>query len=528
MPIDGLAIYKLINEARERVLNKSIKNIYQPVEDQLLIQTSGDFLLFSVQNPSYLLVLEKKPDIPENPYNFSMFLRKRIKGGKILSVEQLGTDRIGYMEIQGYDEIGDLRKYRLYFELMGRNSNIILVNEDNIIQDAMKRGTAETRLLVHGIKYIPFFDDSKVNIMSGSKTSEEDVLDIKASVNLQGFCKTSLGALVFYNTLQELRQEIASPYLYVYTDEKGNRDISALKPNGSDIKKLTPSAAIIDVFEFKANQSRFLAMRKELLKKLEREVDKDEKIKDNLQKDISEQSKIPELSKKAELLQSFVYKVSKGDESILTQDWVTGEDILIKLDPIKTPSQNLQDYFRKLKKIKNRVGYALEKIVHIEKELEYYYQLMAMLDEAEDIQTLEEIKVEMIQQGLVDAKNKTIKKSEKNNPYRKFNYNGFDILVGKNNVQNDEITKNARADDIWLHTRGIPGSHVIIKCAGKEVPYDVILYAATVAAKYSRAKFSSNVGVDYTKKSNVYKPKGSKPGMVLYESYSTVFVTPVF
>jgi predicted ribosome quality control (RQC) complex YloA/Tae2 family protein len=528
MPIDGLAIYKLINEARERVLNKSIKNIYQPVEDQLLIQTSGDFLLFSEQNPSYLLVLEKKPDIPENPYNFSMFLRKRIKGGKILSVEQLGTDRIGYMEVQGYDEIGDLKKYRLYFELMGRNSNIILVNEDNIIQEAMKRSTAETRLLVHGIRYIPFFDDSKVNIMSGSKTSEEDVLDIKASVNLQGFCKTSLGALKFYNTLQELRQEIASPYLYVYTDEKGNRDISALKPNGSDIKKLTPSAAIIDVFEFKADRSRFLAMRKELLKKLEREVDKDEKIKDNLQKDISEQSKIPELSKKAELLQSFVYKVNKGDESILTQDWVTGEDILIKLDPIKTPSQNLQEYFRKLKKIKNRVAYALEKIVHIEKELEYYYQLMAMLDEAEDIQTLEEIKVEMIQQGLVDAKNKTIKKSEKKNPYRKFNYKGFDILVGKNNMQNDEITKNARADDIWLHTRGIPGSHVIIKCAGKEVPYDVILYAATVAAKYSRAKFSSNVGVDYTKKSNVYKPKGSKPGMVLYENYSTVFVTPVF
>ena len=528
MPIDGLAIYKLINEARERVLNKSIKNIYQPVEDQLLIQTSGDFLLFSIQNPSYLLVLEKKPDIPENPYNFSMFLRKRIKGGKILSVEQLGTDRIGYMEVQGYDEIGDLKKYRLYFELMGRNSNIILVNEDNIIQEAMKRSTAETRLLVHGIKYIPFFDDSKVNIMSGSKTSEEDVLDIKASVNLQGFCKTSLGALKFYNTLQELREEIASPYLYVYTDEKGNRDISALKPNGSDIKKLTPSVAIIDVFEFKADRSRFLAMRKELLKKLEREVDKDEKIKDNLQKDISEQSKIPELSKKAELLQSFVYKVNKGDESILTQDWVTGEDILIKLDPIKTPSQNLQEYFRKLKKIKNRVAYALEKIVHIEKELEYYYQLMAMLDEAEDIQTLEEIKVEMIQQGLVDAKNKTIKKSEKKNPYRKFNYKGFDILVGKNNMQNDEITKNARADDIWLHTRGIPGSHVIIKCAGKEVPYDVILYAATVAAKYSRAKFSSNVGVDYTKKSNVYKPKGSKPGMVLYENYSTVFVTPVF
>jgi len=215
MPIDGLAIRKLINEARERVVNKSIKNIYQPVEDQLLIQTSGDFLLFSVQNPSYLLVIEKKPDIPENPYNFSMFLRKRIKGGKILSVEQLGTDRIGYMDIQGYDEIGDLRKYRLYFELMGRNSNIILVNEDNVIQDAMKRGTAETRLLIHGIKYIPFFDDSKVNIM------KEDISDIKAASNLQGFCKTSQGSLMFYNTLQELRQEIISPYLYVYTDEKG-------------------------------------------------------------------------------------------------------------------------------------------------------------------------------------------------------------------------------------------------------------------------------------------------------------------
>lgn len=202
-------------------------------------------------------------------------------------------------------------------------------------------------------------------------------------------------------------------------------------------------------------------------------------------------------------------------------------EIVIEIDPLLSPTQNLEKYYKEVKRIKKKVEFAKERIKEINNELDYLYQLLETISSAQDIETLIEIREEMKEQGLIRDTKKQQRERKIKSTYRKFEYEGFEILVGKNNKQNDDLTRSASREDIWLHTHEIPGSHVIIKSAGRQVPEDVINYAAKIAATFSKAKMSSNVAVDYTQRKNVWKPKGAKPGMWLYENYETVIVEPL-
>ncbi len=166
MPFDGLVLYKVLREVKEHVIGERIRNIYQPVYYQVLLQLSNNYLLFSLQNPSYMLLLAEKPDIPMEPAHFAQFLRKRIRNGRIINIEQLGIDRLGFIEIENFDEErADKVSYKLYFELMGRNSNLILVNEEGNIEESYKHVHDEFRPILPGNKFVPYYDDSKLNIL---------------------------------------------------------------------------------------------------------------------------------------------------------------------------------------------------------------------------------------------------------------------------------------------------------------------------------------------------------------------------
>lgn len=188
MPFDGLVLYKVLREVKDNILGERIKNIYQPVYYQVLLQLPNNFLLFSLQNPSYMLLLPEKPDIPMEPGHFSQFLRKRIRNGRIINIEQLGLDRLGFIEIENFDEEkGEKVCYKLYFELMGRNSNLILVNEEGKIEEAYKHVQDEFRPIIPGDKFVPYYDDSKLDILNDDiKTLDKLSLD-----NLMGFSKKS-------------------------------------------------------------------------------------------------------------------------------------------------------------------------------------------------------------------------------------------------------------------------------------------------------------------------------------------------
>ncbi|MFY9357719.1 MAG: NFACT family protein, partial [Defluviitoga tunisiensis] len=252
MPFDGLVLYKVLREVKEHVIGERIRNIYQPVYYQVLLQLSNNYLLFSLQNPSYMLLLAEKPDIPMEPAHFAQFLRKRIRNGRILQVEQLGLDRLGFIEIESYDdERSEKVIYKLYFELMGRNSNLILVNEEGKIEEAYKHVHDDFRPILPGAKFIPYYDDSKLNILRDNVS----ILDDSFLNNLMGFSKKSKDFLKIIG-VEKAIQDLNDSHLYFFKDNN-KFDAVAITPNNYSYEKLTPSEAILKVFQERANQSRF-------------------------------------------------------------------------------------------------------------------------------------------------------------------------------------------------------------------------------------------------------------------------------
>jgi len=514
MPLDGIVFNKIIREIGKEMNNHKLKNIYQPVNSQILLQFKSEFILFSLSNPAYISLLKNKPDIPDNPLNFAQLLRKNIKGMFLKEAQQIKTDRAGFLLFHGIDYIGQEKTYKLYFELMGRNSNLILTNKKDEIIDSWKKMNDDRRTILPGAFYKPFYDDEK-------KTIFEDFDDMKNVMGLAAKSKRFINEI----GIEKAKEDMKNEKIFLFHDEDENPDISAITPNNYNFEELPPSKAIDKLFSERANKSRYLELKKILEKKLRKTIEKKESLKAKLLADIEKQKDIPNLIKKGELLKTYLYQAKKGDEFIEVYDWENDKNVKIELDSLKNPSTNLEKYFNKVDKLKKRVLHSKKRLRKIQKELDYYYQLYSTVDISDDLDTLEEIREEMIDEGLIQINKKKRRKKPKST-FKKFEYKGFEILVGRNNKQNDELTKSASKDDIWLHTHEIPGSHVLIKGAGKEIPEEVIKRAAEIEAYNSRAKMSNNVPVDYTTPKYVWKPKGAKPGMWLYENFSTIFVTP--
>ncbi|MGM0641530.1 MAG: Rqc2 family fibronectin-binding protein [Thermotogota bacterium] len=514
MPLDGIVFNKIIREIKTELNNYKLRNVYQPVNNQVLLQFKSKFILFSLSNPAYITLLDEKPDIPDNPLNFAQLLRKNIKGMFLNDVQQIKTDRAGYLSFNGTDYIGERRTYKIYFELMGRNSNLILTDENDVIIDSWKKMNDEKRTILPGATYKAFYDEKKLTIY-------DDFEDVK---NVMGLASKSKK---FINEIgkEKAKEDMEKDSIFLYHDENKNPDISAITPNDYPYELLRPYKAVDKLFSERANKSRYLELKTLLEKKLRKTIEKMENLKAKLLADIEKQKEIPELIKKGELLQTYLYQAKKGDEFVEVYDWENDKNVKIDLDPLKNPSTNLEKYFNKVDKLKKRVLHSKKRLRKIQKELDYYYQLYSTVDISDDLNTLEEIREEMIDEGLIQLNKKKRRKKPKSS-FKKFEYKGFEILVGRNNKQNDELTKSASKDDIWLHTHEIPGSHALIKGAGKEIPEDVIKRAAEIEAYNSKAKMSNNVPVDYTTPKYVWKPKGAKPGMWLYENFSTIFVKP--
>ncbi|KLO20925.1 Rqc2 family fibronectin-binding protein [Marinitoga sp. 1155] len=523
MPIDGLLLNKLIREA-QIFEGEKIRNIYQPVNDEVLLQLQSGFLLFVLKNPSYLIKLESKPNMPDTPQNFSMFLRKKIKNAKIIKIEQLGLDRIGYIELSVIDETFELRNYKLYFELMGRNSNILLIDEENKIMDALKKGVSPKRSIMPGAKYIPFYKREYINILEN-----ENLYDLNQP--FMGFSKISKN--LFYEYIEKYDYiSFVSEFLdnlNVYTFEyNGKKEILAFKPVNFKYDEFqNPSEGLLNFFELQSMNSRFLELKKRLEKTVIKEIEKYERLYKKLKNEEKEIREIPDLEKKGRLLQAYLYQFKEKTDFVVVEDWETGEKIKINLNPLKTPNENLQVIFKKVHKLKSKEIHLKERIKITKKMIDYLYQLWQSIDFVEDIETLMEIKEEMIQEKILQDKTKNKRRKRSNSKPYEFEFNGFKIFVGKNNIQNDKITREADREDIWMHAQGIPGAHVIIKTNKKEVPMEVLLFGAKLAAKYSKGRYSSKVSIDYTMKKYVWKPKGSKPGMVLYNNFKTLYVEPI-
>lgn len=580
MSLDGITLRSLVYEFSDKLIDGKINKVYQPESDELVLDIRNNginnklIISASSNNPRIHFTNTTKKN-PQTPPMFCMLLRKHLQGGRILSIDQQGFERIIKILISTYDELGVLSEKELIIEIMGRHSNIILINKkDEKIIDSIKRITPDissVRQVLPGMKYNLPPEQDKISPIDLTKNTFLDTIN---STNegtkifkfiYQNFIGISpliakeicYRANIYDNsTIADLRDEdkeelfnsfknlvdnvmnkMHSPTM-IYNEYK----TKILGFSSIEITQFTQgvqdsfdsvSELLDNVFETKDRLDRIkqksLSLKKNIKTKLDRDKNKLAKQKEELLNAKNrEKYKIY-----GELITANIYRIEKGMDSISVENYYENNDLTeIKLNPNLSPSQNAQKYFKRYNKLKNAYNEVSTQITQTKNEIDYLENILLSIENVTDLYELVEIREELIEGKYIKNRNKYKNKNKNNNktiskPLHYISKDGFDIYVGKNNKQNDNLTlKFADKEDIWLHTKDIPGSHVIIQKNNKEITEDTIYEAALLAAFNSKGKMSSNVPVDYTEKKNVKKPKGSKPGMVIYENNSTIYVTP--
>lgn len=549
MPYDGFVMNKFINQA-QFIVGSFLKNIYYKKNTMYFSFSNVDLKISLNPNFSYMTFERRMLSQDMKKHYFVDFLRSRIKNSKILSFEQFGFERTAKLVLEKNDEIGVTHKYEIYTDIMGKHSNIIIV-ENNKILDAYRRITTRYRNIIPGEKF-KLFKGSKINPKTDLDKlfSFAKAFDGKKSEfifkNIQGFSKITANEVLYranledkkfscddleiiVKTVEELMREFEENKLYIYFENNQPFEISAFKLNhlGMEYKILDDiSKAISFFFEWIEQKSYLFQVKKNLENIVIKKIEKLENILTKIEKEIRKNSDYEKYKKWGELLKAYFYRINDFQKEVELEDWNTGEKINIPLEKDKNPIENANNYFRIYNRKKTKLKGLLERKEYLEKELDYLYQLWYSINEIENTKDVEEIKKELIEYGLIkEKKGKRKKKIEKSLP-RKTIYNGFTIYIGKNNRQNDELVKKSSKEDIWLHSHGMPGAHVVIKSEGKDIDMETLKFAAQLAAGYSKGKNSTNVPVDYTKIKHVRKTKDLKPGMVLYDNYKTIYVNP--
>nr|WP_330403932.1 NFACT RNA binding domain-containing protein [Peptostreptococcus russellii] len=576
MAFDGIVVNSLARELNEILNGSKIDKVYQPERDEICLKVrsrEGNKKLVisaSASNPRVYLADKYEKNNPKKAPVFCMTLRKHIQNGVIVGIEQVGFERIIKISVESYDELKEKTIKNLYVEIMGKHSNIILVMENqNKILDSIKRvpiSISRVRQILPGNEYeLPPEQDkmnplNKINadellerIKSGKgqvfKSIYTNILGISPLVAKDVCLRVGIDkskdieqisledSKKIADEINRIFDDLAKDKIYpnVVIDEKRDKiiEFSSIRlkqyEDLTEVRKDTISQAIEDYYLIKDKKERINQkssnMKKNISLKLERINHKLEKQ----AKELKDSEKADEYKVKGELLTAFIYMIKPGMESIkLANFYDNNEEIEIKLKAHFSPSENAQKYFKKYNKLKNATEELTKQIAINEEEAQYLENTLLSIENCENEKELKEIKEELMREGYI----KTYKMPKKNNKpgtniMKYISSNGNLIMVGKNNKQNDYLTlRLADNEDLWFHTKDIPGSHVLLKVGGKKFDEKEILEAATLAAYYSKAKMSENVPVDYTTKRNVRKPSGAKPGLVIYEKNKTVYVTP--
>ncbi len=572
MPFDGIMVNCIARELDKVLQGSRIERVYQPEKDEIGMQIrtrTGRFRLIASANtafPRIHLSTDHKKN-PDNAPMFCMFLRKHVGGGFINRVTCDNFERIVTIHTQNTDEMGDTVEKKLIIEIMGKHSNIILTNQDDVILDAIKHVDQEINRVREIMPARPYilpppqdkitidrFDVEEFNNLQTEQPTDKVILSY-----IKGFSPVLCNEICYRADV-----EPRLPFDKASTDEKIrlSEQIKKIKTTVttksydfciaysadpipvpidfhcidlsrySSVKKFETANEMLDHFYVNKDKSERLVQRKSHLKKIiKNNMDRCEKkiaIYDEQLRDTADRDK---LKLYGELLTANIYALKQGmNVASVSNYYSENMDIVeIPMDQNKSVQQNAQSYYKRYSKAKTKYEYSIKMIEETKSELEYLESVNQLLDDSVDDEIIDEIKKELELNNYLKqtGRNKKSKDSTASKPYRYYSSDGLRIYVGKNNIQNDNLTlKTAQSNDIWLHTQKIPGSHVIIKKDYDEIPESTIYEAAILAAWHSKAKNSSNVPVDYTKVRNVKKPKNAKPGMVIYEDFKTLRVTP--
>lgn len=568
MSMDGLSLYSAMNELNKRLAGGKIDKIQQTDKEELLLMVRSlgqtyRLLINASAADNRVQLTELKKQAPSEAPMFCMLLRKRIAGGKIVRFEQERLDRVLKISIETYNDLGDLSVFALYCELMGKHSNIILVNEKGVIVDAIKHvglGMSSVRFVMPGLEYsAPPAQDKQ----DPSKASADDFSMAMCMVGMSiakalsnaffGLSPTVAAQLVARYTdktectqLSEAeRKELAERLVGFYADmaqgkEKASAVLNALGEteavypfaiSGSGIKLYDSIGEALDSLYIN-NDRREWAKRHgaSARKVLQNNIERCEKKLALYADALNSGEQMEKCRLYGELLTANLHSLKSGTDTAAVDNYYADpvERIAIPLDRQLTPGENAQRYYKKYQKLKAARDMAIVQREQTLSELNYLEGQLDNLTKCTAENELSELIEELKDQGYIkrDKGGKKKMKLAASKPMHFVSSTGADIYVGKNNRQNDELTlRFASPNDIWMHTKNIPGSHVIVKGASEQ-DTATMTEAALLAAYYSRARGSENVAVDYTPRKYVKKPAGAKPGMVIYTTNKTAYVTP--
>lgn len=573
MALDGIFLHEIKNEIEKEAVGMRVEKVHQPSREELLLVLRGrsgqkKLLLSARANSPRIHFTEYPPENPKTPPMLCMLLRKHLTSAMITAFRQFGSDRILFVDFSATNEIGDRVNLSLVIEIMAQHSNIILINTDtNVIIDSVKRidfSTSSVRQILPGLTYqlppkqfkLSLFDEETDKITDKILSFKNKNLSSAVLSSIEGISPVVSREIAFKvnendpfcgeadeEKLKEVITEIkeiinkgkAEPYI-VEDEDSRPVDFAFLKINQyGDIRKSKKEksfSSLLDRFYHERDRiERTKQKSDDLYKKLTNLVHRISK-KINVQTAELESCADREVLRiNAELISANQYRLEKGAPFYEVENYYDNNNIIrIKADPSLSPTQNSQKYFKEYKKAKNAELMLTDIIEKSREELQYIESVLDELTRSESEDEINEIRRELSDNGYVKLKNTNSKnqKQAKALPPKKYmSDDGFTILVGRNNTQNDKLSlKTAKGNDMWLHTQKIHGSHVIIQSEGREISDLAIEQAGIIAAYNSNARMSSQVPVDFTEAKNLKKPNGAKPGFVIYHVYSTLFVKP--
>lgn len=585
MAFDGITTKHLIKELQETIVGGRIRKIYQPESDEIRMTINREkenynLLISANANNPRVYLAEKLKENPGTPPSFCMVLRKHLLNGIIVDIVQHETDRVIEFSISGKNEFNDVVIKKLVVEIMGRNSNVILIDDktdvsgerqkgEDIILDSMKKvgsGSNRYRQILPGKVYIYPPESGRQNFLSLTEDryykmvaeNSETVTErfwvqcflglspiiarefcFRAGLNpelkLKEFSKKQLGYL--YQAFSEVMDEIEKgPNCGIYYFRREIIDFSTVNLHhmtDNECTAYTNVSKMLEAFYYiKDKKIRFKAKSANLRHQLDTLLKKNYKKLQNLHQDMDNSKKNEKNKLYGDLITANIYMIEKGMEEVSLVDYTDPEmkTVRVHLKVNETPSQNAQRFYKKYNKGKRAQIQLAEQIKTTEEQVYYLESLTGGLDQSTELNELDEIRHEFMhsefnKKGLTSKEAK--KKIAASKPLHFISSEGFDIYVGKNNYQNDYISTRLGVDeDCWLHVKDIPGSHVLVVANGRFITEDTLLEAGMLAAWHSKAKNSENVPVDYVEFRYLKKPKKAKPGMVIFTNQNTMYVTP--
>ena len=549
MALDGIFLRHIKNEIEKEALGARVSQIYQPNREELVfgLRTfSGNkkLLLSARANSPRVNFCSSTPENPAQPPMFCMLLRKRIGGGKLVGLRQNGCDRVLMLDFECVNELGDTVMITVVCEIMGMYSNIIIVDSNGIIIDSLKRvdlTMSSKRLVLPNIKYELPESQNKLNLLECTALdvcTAVKKLDTEMPLN-KALLRTIEGVLfdrlaVEIEKLKCVCSDCSGKPVVVYREDGKPMDFCFMNVEQyGDFAKVESKESFSDLldgfYEVRDSRDRMRVKSQSLTKLLNNTL---ERLARKIAKQQSELERCADrehLRICGDLLQANIYRIERGAEFVDVENFYDENNAIlrIKLNPAISPSANAQKYYKDYRKAKNAEIMLKEQLEKGREELDYIDSVLDTVDRAENEKDLSQIREELTEQGYLKIQKGKKARQTTLPPLEFESSDGFKILVGRNNRQNDKLTlKTASKNDMWLHTKDIHGSHVIVVSDGKEISDTAIFEAAQLAAYHSKARNSSQVPVDYTLVRYVSKPNGSKPGMVIYVNNKTLYVKP--